>query len=102
MAGTLRDNCILISLRRRGSVTLSSRISPAVSRIAGGHHISGVEHLLGELRHCEGGVTLTSAGREGGESGHEEVKAGEGDHVDGELSKICIQLTGESKASRHT
>ena len=77
-------------------------VLPAVSRIAGGHHVSGVEHLLGELRDCEGGVALASAGRERGESGHEEVKAGERDHVDGEFSKVCVELTRESEARRYT
>jgi hypothetical protein len=73
-----------------------------VSRITGSHHVLGVEHLLGELGDGEGSVLLGTSGGEGSETGHEEVKSGEGDHVDGELSEIGVELTWESKAGGDT
>ena len=48
-----------------------------MSWITSGHHVLGVEHLLGELRHGEGAVLLATTGSEGGKAGHEEVESGE-------------------------
>ena len=42
---------------------------------------------------------MTSARSQGGESDHEKVQAGEGDHVDCKFSKIRVELTWESEAS---
>ncbi len=74
----------------------------SVARIAGGHHVLGIKHLLGELGHGEGPVLLAATGGEGGETGHEEVEAGEGHHVDGQLPEISIELTRETKAGGDT
>ena len=49
--------------------------------VAGGHHVFGVEHLLGELGHREGPVLLGAPGGQGGKTRHEEVKTREVDHV---------------------
>ena len=88
-----------------------------MSGIASGHHVLGVEHLLGELRNSEGSVLLGASGGKWREAGHEEVKSGEGNlgifvknlkrlsqsyHVDGELSEIGVELTRESKAGGNT
>ena len=54
----------------------------SVPRVARGHHVLSVEHLLSQLWDCQRAVLLGAAAGEGGESGHEEVQAGEGDHVD--------------------
>ncbi|KFM03078.1 hypothetical protein AS27_14368, partial [Aptenodytes forsteri] len=70
----------------------------AVTGIAGGHHVFGVEDLLGELGDGEGAVLLAAAGRQGGEAGHEEVEAREGHHVDGQLAEIGVELAGETQA----
>merc|ERR1719362_2005081 len=51
----------------------------SMSGVAGGHHVLGVKHLLGELGHAEGPVLLGAPGGKGSESGHEEVETGEGD-----------------------
>jgi len=45
----------------------------AVPRVARGHHILGIEHLLDELGDGQGSVLLTAAGREWRETGDEEV-----------------------------
>ena len=57
-----------------------------MSGVAGGHHVLGVEHLLGQLRHAERSVLLGAAGGEGRESGHEKVEPGERHHVDSQFS----------------
>ena len=74
----------------------------AVSGVAGRHHVLGVEHLLGELGDGESSVLLRATGSEGSESGHEEVEPGEGDHVDGQLPQVSIELAGEPEAGGHT
>ena len=66
-----------------------------MSGVAGRHHVLGVEHLLGELGDGEGSVLLGATGSEGSEPGHEEVEPGEGDHVDGQLPQVSIELAGE-------
>jgi len=70
-----------------------------VSGIGGAHHVLGVEHLLGELGDGESSVLLGASGGEGGESAHVEVESGEGSQVNGELSEIGVELTGESEAA---
>merc|ERR1719223_1742962 len=74
----------------------------AVTGVGGAHHVLGVEHLGGELGDGEGTAVLGAAGGEGSEAGHEEVETGEGDEVDGELSKIGVELTGEAEAAGDT
>ena len=76
-------------------------IIPAVSRIAGGHHVFGVEHLLGEFGHGERAVLLAAARGERSEAGHEEMQAREGDHVDGQLPQVGVELSGEAQGSGH-
>ena len=71
----------------------------AVTRVAGSHHVLGVEHLLGQLGHGQGPVLLGAAGGQGSEAGHEEVETGEGDHVDGQFTQIGVQLTRETQTS---
>jgi len=45
---------------------------------------------------------LGASGGQGSETDHEEVKSGEGNQVDGQLSKISVQLTRESEAAGNT
>ena len=66
---------------------------PAVSWVASGHHVLGVEHLLGEFGDGQGTVLLAASAGQRSETGHEEVETGEGDHVDGQFSQISVQLT---------
>merc|ERR1711976_20280 len=74
----------------------------AMARIASGHHVLGIKHLLGQLGDSQGSVLLAATGGQGGESGHEEVQPGEGHHVDGQFSQVSVQLTGEPEASSDT
>jgi len=45
---------------------------------------------------------LGASGGEGSETGHEEVETGEGDQVNGELSEVGVELTGETEAASNT
>ena len=72
----------------------------AVTRIAGGHHILGVEHLLRELGNGQRSVLLATAGGEWSEAGHKEVETWERDHVDGQLPQISVQLPWEPETGR--
>lgn len=73
-----------------------------MSRVRSGHHVLGVEHLLGELGDGDGSVRGRTSRGQGGESDHEEMQSGEGDHVDGQFSQIRVELTRESETGRDT
>ena len=73
-----------------------------VSWITGGHHVLGIEHLLGELWDGEGSVLLASSGGQWSETWHEKVKPWEWNHVDGQFSEISVQLTWKSEAGGDT
>ena len=73
-----------------------------MSGVAGGHHVLGVEHLLGELGHGQGAVLHAAAGSQRGKAGHEKVEPGEGHHVDGQLPEVSVQLAGESETGGDT
>jgi hypothetical protein len=49
----------------------------AVAGVAGGHHVLGIEHLLGELSDGDSTVLLRVLGGQGGIAGHEEVQTRE-------------------------
>merc|ERR1719201_2802283 len=74
---------------------------PALARVAGGHHVLGVEHLLGELRNSERAVLLRATAGERGETRHEEVETRERHHVDGELAQVGVELAREPEAGGH-
>ncbi len=73
---------------------------PSVSGIARYQHGLGIKHLLGQLGNSQGSSFVV----QGCKSWHEEVETGEGNHVDGQLPKVGVDLAGEAKAggdSRH-
>ena len=71
----------------------------SVTRISGAHHVLGIECLLGELRYRQDTVLLDILGGQGCESNQKEVKTRERNKVDGKLSKITVELSGESKGA---
>jgi len=74
----------------------------SLAGIASGHHVLGIEHLLGELGDVHGAEGAGGAAGQGSESNHEEVKTGEGDHVDGQFAEIGVELSGETEAGGDT
>ena len=79
---------------------LSSPVSgdgqvPSGSGVGRGHQVFGVEQLLTEFGDGETPVLLGSPGGQGSEPCHEKVETGERNHVDGELSQIRVQRSGE-------
>ena len=73
-----------------------------MTRIASGHHVLGIEHLLGQLGNGQRSVLLTTPGGQWSKSRHEKVKTREGNHVNGQFSQICIKLSRESKTSSYS
>ena len=60
--------------------------------VTGCHHIFGIKHLLGQLRHSESTVLLAATRRQRCKASHKEVKTGEGHQVDSNLPQVSIQL----------
>lgn len=73
-----------------------------VAEVGSGHHVLGVEHLLGELRDGDGTERVGATRSERSESDHEEMETREGDHVDSQLAQVGVELTGESETGGDT
>jgi len=67
--------------------------------VGGAHHVLGIERLGCKLGNGELTVLLGSPGGEGGEADHEEVEAGEWDHINGELAEVAVELSGEPEGA---
>lgn len=74
----------------------------AVTGVRSSHHVLGVEHLLSELRNRDSAVRSRATRGEGRKADHEEVETGEGNHVDGELAEVRVELTGETETGGDT
>ena len=73
-----------------------------MSRIAGGHHILRVEHLLSEFRDRQRSVLLASSRGERRKARHEKMQTRKRNHVDRQLPQIGVQLSGESETSGYS
>jgi hypothetical protein len=74
----------------------------AVSWVSGAHHVLGVEALRSELWHGECTVLLRASRGQRGETNHEEMQTRVWDQVDGNLTEIAVELTGESQGASDT
>jgi hypothetical protein len=74
----------------------------SVTWITSGHHVLGVEHLLGQLGYSQCAVLLRATRCQWSKAWHKEVKTWKWNHVDGQFSQVSIQLTWKSQASGHT
>ena len=70
--------------------------------VGGSHHVLGVEHLLSEFWNRNGAVLLASTSGQGGITGHEEMETWEGNHIDGQLPQVGVELAGEAQAGGNT
>ncbi len=70
----------------------------AMTGVAGGHHVLGVKHLLGEFGNGQCAVLLAAPAGQRSKAGHEEVQTREGHHVHCQFTEICVQLAGEPQA----
>ena len=67
--------------------------------VGGAHHVLGIELLLGQLGNSKSAVLLRASGSQRSKAHHEEVKAGEGNHVHSQLAEVAVQLAGEAQAA---
>ena len=73
-----------------------------VAEVRGGHHVLGVEHLLGELWNGDGTESVGTTAGERSESNHEEMETWERHHVDCQFAEIRVKLTGETETGGDT
>lgn len=95
---------LVLNLLHRHLTTEDGRAGQVATgpEVGSSHHVSGSEHLLGELGHGDGPERVGAAAGERSKADDEEVETGEGDHVDGELAQVRVELTGEAEAGGDT
>jgi hypothetical protein len=74
----------------------------AVPEVRGSHHVLGVEHLLCQLGHSDGAERVGATAGKRSEADHEEMETREGNHVDGQLPQIGVELARETQAGGDT
>ena len=74
----------------------------AVTEVGSSHHVLGVEHLLGQLGNGDGAVRRTATAGQRGKADHEEMETREGNHVDGQLAEVGVELTRETETGGNT
>mmetsp|Transcript_23416 Transcript_23416/g.48171 ORF Transcript_23416/g.48171 Transcript_23416/m.48171 type:complete len:309 (+) Transcript_23416:590-1516(+) len=70
-----------------------------MARVSSTHHVLGIEHLLGQLRHSQGPVLLRPTRGQRREASHEEVQAWERHQVHSDLAQVAVQLSREAQAA---
>merc|ERR1711912_24216 len=71
----------------------SSREVATMARISSTHHVLGIKHLLGQLRHGERTVLLRASRSEWCKACHVEMQTREWHQVHGHLTKVAIELS---------
>jgi len=79
-----------------------NRQVPPLPRVRRCHHVLRIEHLLSQLRHIDVAELVASPRHQWSESDHEEVQAGERNHINGKFSEIRVQLTWKTQTSSNT
>ncbi len=73
-----------------------------IAEIGGSHHVLWVVHLLGQLWDRDGTERVSTTASKGSKANHEEMETREGNHIDGQLSEIRVELTRETETGCDT
>lgn len=94
LSAHLRSNSIFTKYNLQNG---RARQVTTVAEVRSSHHVLGVEHLLCQLGNSDSTERVGAAAGQRSEADHEEVQTRERHHVDSELAKVGVQLTGETQ-----